>query len=107
MTLETLQEPLKPEEKKFYFSIVEYGIMNEDFAKKNPDIRIGRIEIWHRDYWYNVDEIQFALPSKMFEALRDALEFKECDYFQFGSVHSEDLEKFVEKKLKVEEKLKK
>lgn len=91
-------------EKKFWFSVVEYGIMNQDFAKKNPDIRIGRIEICHRDYWYDVDEIQFALPSEMFEALRSALVMKECDYFQFGRIHSEDLEKEVAEKIKKEKK---
>lgn len=85
-------------EKKFMFSVVGEFILNEDFIKKHPDYAGGRIEIWHKDEPYDVEEIRLLLPEKMFLKIRDALDFKEVDVFQIGDVHSEDIEKRLKNK---------
>jgi len=85
-------------DKKWMFSVVEEAILNEDFIKKHPNMRGGRIEIWHEDESYDVEEIRFMLPEEIFLPFREAIDMKECDYFQLGRVRSEDLEEFINKK---------
>jgi len=86
--------PTKPadiDEKEWMFDVVEEAILNEDFIKKYPNMVGGRIEILHKDKQYDVDEIRFMLPEEIYIPFRDALDLKECDYFQLGQVRSEDL----------------
>ena len=83
---------MKKKEKIWMFSVVEEMILNEDFNKKHPNMAGGRIEIFHKDEPYDVAEIRFMLPKEIYEPFREALDFKECDYFQLGDVRSEDLE---------------
>jgi len=86
-------------EKEFYFSVVEEGIQNEEFIKKYPDYAGGRIEIWHKDEPYDVEEIRLLLPRKIFNKIRNALEMAEMDYFQIANVYSEEiLDKLNKKK---------
>lgn len=92
----------KREQGKFYFNFIEEVIQNKSFLKKYGDIAGGRIEIWHNDYWYDVEEIRLMLPRKLWNALAEALDMKDVNYFQIGEVRSEDLEKWVKNKLKVE-----
>jgi hypothetical protein len=84
-------------EKKFMFSIVEEGIRNKDFIKKNPNMRGGRIEIWHKDEPYDVEEIRFMLPEEIFIPFEKAIDLKECNYFQIGDCRSEDIEERLKK----------
>jgi len=84
--------------KEFFFSVVEEAIQNEEFIQKHPNFGGGRIEIWHKDEPYDVEEIRLCLPREMFEKVRDALDFQEVDYFQIGRTHSEDILKRLKKK---------
>jgi len=85
---------------KWFFNVVEEGLMNEDFNKKHPNYAGGRIEIWHRDYPYDIEEIRLLLPREMFNAVRDAVDLKDLDCFQIGDVRSEDLEVHANKLIK-------
>lgn len=92
---------VKKQNKKFFFSVVGEAILNPD--PKYKGLWAGRIEIWHKDYPYDIDEISIVLPQKIFEKLYDAINFKETDYFILRNVYSEELEKRVKglkKKLK-------
>mgnify|MGYP001564866111 FL=1 len=89
---------MKKIEKKWFFNIIEEAILNQDFEKKHPKNAGGRIEIWHKDEPYDVEEIRLLLPREMFEKIREALDFKEVDYFQIANVHSENLEEKLNKK---------
>lgn len=84
-------------EKQWFFSVVEETLLNEDFNKKYPDYAGGRIEIWHKDSPYDVEEIRLLLPREIFNKLREALDFQEVDMFQIGEVHSDDLLEFIKK----------
>ena len=90
--------------KKWFFNIVEEAM----FGKEWEGYAGGRIEIWHKDYPYDVEEIRLILPRNLFKKVREVLDFQECDKFQIGDVFSEELEKFVKnKKLKSLRKSKK
>lgn len=68
--------------KRYFISIVEYGIMNNDW----DNWRMGRIELHKEGEHYAVYEGFIRLPAKAFEALREELDFKEYDklpYFIF------------------------
>jgi hypothetical protein len=84
----------KKTKKKWFFTVVEEAI----FGKGLEDYAGGRIEIWHKDYPYDVEEIHLILPRKLFNKIREALDFQECDKFQIGDVFSEELEKFIKAK---------
>ena len=90
--------------KKLFFSVVEEMILNEDFIKKHPDYAGGRIEIHHEGYPYDIEEIRLMLPREMFNAIRDAIELKDIDYFQIGNVHSDDIYKRAKKLIKRQNK---
>jgi len=92
--------------KKIFFSVVEEMILNKDFIKKHPDYAGGRIEIFHEDYPYDIDEIRLMLPRKMFNAIRDAIDLKDIDHFQIGDVHSDDIYKRANELIKKYEKTK-
>ena len=85
-------------QKKWFFSQVEEALLNQSFSKKHPNYCGGRIEIYHRDEPYDVEEIRLLLPCEIFNAIREAIDFKEVDYFQIGHVHSEELEEFIKSK---------
>lgn len=71
------------------------------FGKEWKDYAGGRIEIWYKDYPFDVEEIRLILPRKLFEKIREALDSQECEKFQIGDIFSEELEKFIKtKKLK-------
>lgn len=77
--------------KTFFLNIIEEGIMNEDFIKKYPGYMAGRIEIYKKGEDYAVEEIRLLLPVKIFEKIRDALDFQELPLFQIGDIHSDNL----------------
>jgi len=77
--------------KKYFFSIIEEAILSPD--KKYAGLRGGRIEIWDNYSPYSIEEIRITLPADIWEALVEALDFKEVDYFQIGSYSSEQLDK--------------
>jgi len=85
---------MKKAEKKWFFNIIEEAMFDE----KWKDYAGGRIEIWHKDCPYDVEEIRLILPIKLFRKIREALDFQECDKFQIGNVFSEELEEFVKTK---------
>ena len=60
---------------KYFFNIVEYCVMNNDWE----GWRMARIEVLMEDQAYAVYEGFIRLPDKAFEALRDELDFKEYD----------------------------
>ena len=80
--------------KKWFFNIVEEAM----FSKKWKNYAVGRIEIWHKDCPYDVDEIRLILPRRLFERVREVLDFQECDKFQIGDIFSEELERFIKTK---------
>lgn len=84
----------KSKNKKWFFNIIEEMM----FSKEWEDYAGGRIEIWHRDCPYDVEEIRLILPRNLFEKVREALDFQECDKFQIGNVFSEELEEFIKAK---------
>jgi len=61
--------------KKYFISVVEYGVMNKDWN----GWRMGRIEVHKEDEHYAVYEGFIRLPDKAFEVLREELDFKEFD----------------------------
>lgn len=77
---------------KWWFSVVEEAILNEDFIKEHPNYAGGRIEIWNDDYPYDVAEIRLLLPQEIFDKIREAIDSKEVDYFVIDGVSSEELE---------------
>lgn len=93
---------MKKKPKKFFFSCVGQALLNERFNKKYPDYDSFRIEIFHKDYQYDIEEVHFILPRKICQKIRDAFEFEEVDFFHIGKIYSEDLEKIVKKILKDE-----
>ena len=63
-------------EKKYFFNIVEYGVVNPKFA----GYRSGRIEVLKRGEHYAIDEGNFLIPEEMdVNAFRDWLDFKSVD----------------------------
>lgn len=69
--------------KKYFLSIVEYGIMNN----KWDGWRMARIEVLEEGHHYATYEGFIRLPNKAFEALREELDFKEFDklpYLRFN-----------------------
>ena len=80
--------------KKWFFNIVEEAM----FGKEWKDYAGGRIEIWHKDCPYDIEEIRLILPKSLFEKVREDLDFQECDKFQIGNIFSGELEKFVKAK---------
>ncbi len=83
-------------EKKFFFSIIEEAILNQDFEEEHPNYVGGRIEIWHNDYPHDIEEIRLLLPREIFSKIREALDMKKVDYFQIANIRSEDLEEKIE-----------
>ncbi len=81
-------------DKKWFFNIIEEAM----FDKKWKDYTGGRIEIWHKDCPYDVEEIRLILPTELFRKLREVLDFQECDEFQIGNVFSKELEEFIKTK---------
>jgi len=84
-------------EKAWFFNIVEEAILNQDFEKKHPNFAAGRIEIWHKDCPFDIEEIRLLLPREIFNQIRDALDFKEVDHFQIANVYSDQLLKQVKR----------
>jgi len=77
---------------KYFISIIEYGIMNNDW----PGWKMGRIEVYRSnktDRHYAIYEGFIRLPEKAFDALREELDYKDFDklpYLRFDYVEKED-----------------
>lgn len=69
----------KKKSKRFFCSIVTYGVMNPDYQKYS----IGRIEVFDTkmksDNGYQFYEGHFKVPHEMIGAFRKLLDFKEFD----------------------------
>ena len=65
----------RKKEDKYFFNIVEYGIMNPKFA----GYRSGRIEVHKKGENYAIDEGNFLIPEKYIEQFRDMLDFTYTD----------------------------
>lgn len=82
---------------KWWFSVVEEAILNREFTKEHPNYAGGRIEIWNDNYPHDIAEIRLLLPSEIFEKIREAIDFKEVDYFVIDGISSEELEEELNK----------
>ncbi len=67
----------KKKEKRFWLSIVEYGVMNPTFQ----DFRVARIEVHDResDSPYQIYEGHITLPVELMDKFREIFDFLETD----------------------------
>ena len=75
--------------KRFFFNVVEYGVLNPAYQQW----RMGRIEVHEKGEHYAIGEGFMKAPAEIFNAVRDAIDFKECDETVVINI---DVEKMLE-----------